>query len=247
MNGPFRSYGFPWHNREVKNKMNCIINVGVGAWHPRGSQRLAETMVHPDMGNFQGTVKCWKDEYPPGSPTHQDIPYGFKPYAFKWAMEQGYDNVLWCDSAVYAQHDVRPIFDHIEKHGHFILRNGWTSANWCTDRQLEVFGYTRDEADKLPHPMACVVGLNLRDDIGDMIYDGYLSGVPLFPGPWSNKNKELGEDKRILGSRHDQAVLGLIMADVGLLEHYVNPQGWLHYYSKKDPGPESILLTQGMA
>lgn len=199
-----------------------------------------------DAVGFDGTYKAWINEYPPGCPSHQQTPYAFKPHAFKWAAAQGYDEVLWMDSAVWAQHDLKPIWDKIDHDGYFVLQNGWTSGHWCSDRQLEAFGLTREQAFEIPHPMACVVGVNIRHAKGiDLLHD-YYKYIDLFPGPWTNDGQQVSKHPDVLGTRHDQAVLGLIMHKYKL--NYTYPQGWIEYLPSRNQqvADESVLLTQGM-
>ena len=58
-----------------------------------------------------------------GCQSHAVIPYQFKPYAIKKAIEKGAEIVLWCDSPIHAVQDLRPIFDHIEKYGFMFFNN----------------------------------------------------------------------------------------------------------------------------
>ena len=221
--------------------MNCIINVSNGAWYPTGAMRQRKSLRAVGYG---GKYHSWVNSYPEGCPSHQAAPYAFKPYAFKWAIKQGYDSIIWMDSAVWAKKNPQPIFDQIDKDGYFVLQNGWTSGEWCTDRQLQAFDLTREEALKIPHPLACVVGINIARSEGLELFREYIKNVNLFPGAWTNENGEVSPDKRVLGSRHDQAVLGLIMHKLKLKYTFPRVDGeWLDY---KITNKESILLTQGM-
>lgn len=219
--------------------MNCIINVATsGAWYERGSQRLAESLAPV---NYMGEIKIWSGMYPEGCPPHSEIPYGFKPHAFKWAKEAGMKKVIWMDSSVWAQKDIQPIFDIIEKQGYMILRNGWTTGNWSTDEQLSAYNLTREEAFSVPHAMANVIGINFDSYIGNLIFEEYFNNQHLFKGAWKNENGEVSADKRVLGSRHDQTILSLIVHKYKL--ELTNPQGIIDYNTGNT---ESILLTQGL-
>lgn len=216
--------------------MNCIINVSINYWYTQGGERLRNSL----LSNFSGDVKIWNQNIP-GCPRHSEIPYAFKAHAFKWAKDKGYANALWCDSAVWAQHNVQPVFDQIEQDGYFVLRNGWSTGNWSSDQQLNAFGYTRDQAYEIPHALACVFGINFSHPTGTTIFNEYFNNQHLFKGSWKNENKHLGTDERIMGTRHDQTILSLIIYKHGL--DFTNPQGWIDYSPENK---EAIFLSQGM-
>lgn len=218
--------------------MNCIINVGIGAWHPEGSKRLFGSLT---IINYSGQAKTWTENLPDGCPPQHELPYAFKPHAFKWAKENGMKKVIWMDSSVWAQKALDPIFEIIEKQGYMILRNGWTTGEWSTDEQLSAYGLTREEAFSIPHAMANVIGINFDSEIGNTIFEEYFNNQHLFKGAWKNENGEVSADKRVLGSRHDQTILSLVVHKYKL--ELTNPQGIVDYTITNE---NSILLTQGI-
>jgi hypothetical protein len=144
------------------------------------------------------------------------------------------------DSAVWIQHDIEPLFEQIEQDGYLIFRNGWTQANWSTDAQLEAFDLTRDEAETMSHPMACVIGFNVNDETIDWIHD-YINKYPLFVGDWNNNGNVCSQDVRCQGSRHDQTILGFIANQYGL--KFTNTEGLISYDVNDS---NSLLLSQGI-
>jgi hypothetical protein len=133
----------------------------------------------------------------------------------------------------------------MKRDGYFVLRNGWTTGNWSSNEQLAAFGYTREEAYSIPHAMACVFGLNFDHPNGQAIFQEYFDKISLFRGKWTNENNHLGDDPRIMGTRHDQTILSLIIHKHGF--NFTNPQGFLHYINDKEElDKESIFLSQGM-
>lgn len=219
-----------------------IINVGVGGWHPKGSQRLGDSIasIHPELWESQDIqFMSWTTEYPVGSPTHQQAPYGFKPYAFLWAIENNYDIAIWADSAVWPKKSIHPLIDIINKQGHLLFQNGWTSGEWMCDNQMEALGLTRDEALQIPHLMACVMGFDLRNERSIEFLKQWISYTKDFLGEWTNTGL-CSEDKRVLGSRHDQTFASVISHRLGM--DWTNPKGLVSY----DINEDSILVTQGM-
>jgi hypothetical protein len=214
----------------------CIVSFATGRYTTVLDRLMASHTP------FEDTIDLiyLKDRYPDGCPTHQEVPYAFKSFCIKDAIELGYTSILWMDSAVWIQHDVNKLFDIIEEKGYLILRNGWTQANWSTDAQLEAFNLTRDEAETMPHPMACVIGFHVNENTVDWIHD-YINKYPLFVGAWNNSGNVCSQDMRCLGSRHDQTILGFIANQYGL--EFTNTEGLISYDVNDS---NSILLSQGI-
>lgn len=211
-----------------------ILNVGVGGWHPKGSRRLSASIV------TQGRdIKTWTNEYPLDCPPHAEANYAFKPYAFKWAMEQGYDIAIWMDSAVWAKKSIDPLIEIIQKQGHLLFKNGWTASDWLCDNQLECLNLTREEAKTLPHMMANVMGFDLNNPMSKNFLDAWIIYANCFSGEWTNTGK-CSQDTTVLGSRHDQAFASVISHKLGM--EWSDPNGLISYNVNED----SILVTQGM-
>lgn len=192
-----------------------IVNFGRGGWYPDGTRRLFRQCR--DFGvPFQG----W-DNYPPECPTHFDVPYAFKPAVVRHARKEGFDIVVWADSSASLQHDPVPLFDHIREHGVFVSANGWNCAQWTSDECLRIMGVTRDEAEKMPHASALVIGFDFRDVTACTLFSKWAEGATngAYIGPWKNIPKTekqtfreawCSDDPRCLGHRHDQSVLSIV-------------------------------------
>ena len=125
----------------------CILNVAVGGWYPRGQARLRDSLK---QHGFQSDFLCWCDQWPPGSPPHQDVPYAFKSYAFQEAVRRGYESIFWLDASCWAIRPVEPMFDEMEAQGHLFSAEGSVVGNWIKDEALAIFGLSRDDAMKIP-------------------------------------------------------------------------------------------------
>ena len=86
--------------------------------YQRAMKRLEDSL---QQTGFDGQFLGYTDYAEIGSPTHKgdanSVPYAFKAFSIKKAMESGADLLLWCDSPVYATKSIQPIFDHINEHG----------------------------------------------------------------------------------------------------------------------------------
>lgn len=215
----------------------AVLCVGVGGWHPKGVQRLKNTLLFDEVFKFDTIT--WTDAYPPDSPTHYQTPYAFKAFAFEYAKKLGYDIVLWLDSSIYAKHSIQPIIDQIKHDGHFMLKNGWKAGEWLCDNQIEALGLTREESMQFDQLVGGCIGLDFRNKTSMQFFNEYFESTKRWKGEWKNTG-ECSCDNRVLGSRHDQAFASVISQRLGMKWH--DCAGWLSYNRNDD----TILIAEGM-
>lgn len=213
----------------------CVASFGMGGWYPRGVQRLRESLEPYPYELIA------PPDYPEGCPNHYTIPYAFKIYVIRQAAER-YPVVLWIDASGWIQHNPAPIFDLIRKEGVMIMHNsGQVNGHWCSDRQLEAFGYTRDEAMLQPHVSSGLIGFDFSSTRGADIFEQWAAAMPLFKGAWRNTHQTESKDPRCLGSRHDQSAIALIAVKNGIT--LTEPDGIVSF-DVTDRRP--MILMQGM-
>ena len=183
---------------------NCIINVGIGGWYPSGTQRLRDTTIEY-LNNID--ILTWSDILPEGARSHKESNYGFKTYAFREAFAKGYENVLWCDSSIYAIKDIHSIFEKLNKDGHYFIDNGFSLAETATDRLLNFESMSRLEASSIPELTTCVFGIT------EKVLNVYLQWLiyeqnDLFNGSRTHDPKDSGHPM-FKFCRHDQSALSL--------------------------------------
>jgi hypothetical protein len=198
---------------------NVIICSGVGGWYPKGVERLEQSLK--DVG-WGGSVLTWKDEYPPGSPPHQANPYAFKLFALEEARRQGFRNVLWCDSSVWATKNPEPVFSIIQNQGYYLWECGYMCNSWTNDATLQAFGISRQEAAVIKMISANIMGFDFEHPTAKAFMDRYrwAFGQGLFKGPWTRQEGDQ-EPPDYLGHRHDQSSASLIAHELGM-----NIEGW---------------------
>lgn len=207
----------------------AIVSCGVGGWYPRGIKRLEASLIHH---GWAGATQLYRDEWPSGSPTHQDQPYGFKLGAIQHARATGHDRVLWLDSSAWAIKNPRPIFDRIQEEGHYFWTSGYNCARWCNDRCLEYFQVTREFAATIPMIYALVVGLDFRNERSRRFFDRWQQALNdgIFNGIWQDH-------------RHDQSCASIIAFQEGM--SIDNTHDLCHLYEPNMP--ETVCLTfQGL-
>lgn len=215
--------------------IDCIVNVGFGAWYAKGSRRLERSLIHH---GFPGAIKCWTDELPPGSPTHQECPYGMKPHAIQWALDQGHKSILWLDSSAWCVKYPRVHEQAMGRDGYYLVGNGeWRADQWTNDACLQHFGITREQARDIPLVSGGIIGLDFRNEIAREFMARYKNAkeAGVFKGSWTAVSSE-GSGDRYRGHRHDQSCASIIAHQLGLLLH---PEETYDMYYKPDM-PETV-------
>lgn len=224
----------------------AIINVAFNVRYPTAQQRLIQTLEHH---GFTGEKYLWTDAYPEESPRHHVVPYGFKTHAFVVARRHGHRVVLWCDAALVAMRDIRPLFDAIERQGHLLISLGLPCGQWCSDKALPLLGVTREEAWRIPSLTGSLMGLDFghgRTREFFRRWHGLSVGADAFRAPWENdphaaqgwslwvpRSGFVSADPRVLGHRHDQTCASVIAHQLGMelteargLFAYGTPEEW---------------------
>ena len=237
----------------------CIINFANGNGHPgyiKGQRRLVESLK---TVNFDGDQLIFTNENQIGAQPHSQVPYGFKAHALKYAIDKGYESILWCDSSIWAIKPLDPIFNEIETNGYCFFHNCDTGP-FASDASLVSFGITREEAFQIPMLVGGCFGLNMKTDICKeyfkRFYEKAVDGVT-FQGSWTNHNNEVSLDPRVKGHRHDQTAASIITYQLGMkliiphltyFQYYQNPTNTT-YEANPDMSminPTVLLVAQGM-
>lgn len=184
----------------------------------------------------------WKDRWPPGSPSHAEANYAFKAHALSFAAECGATSLLWLDVSCYAVAPLEPLWEHIEREGHFLggepqldPETGLVDpkqpatfdslGEWSGDLALETFGLSRDDAMRAVLLSGCCIGLDLRRERSRTFLDRLLSyATPEhFNGTHTSgvlgklggsARRPVSTDPRCKGHRSDEVYMALLARDL---------------------------------
>ncbi len=221
------------------NVKHCIINASNGAgWYPKGTERLKRSLIHH---GYSGDILTWNDW--PNDNFDKSCPYNIKAAAFQEAIKMGYTHILWLDCSVWAIQDPNKIFDVINEQGHYFWSSGYNCAQVCSDKCLQYFETSRDEAEKMIDCSTSMFGINLyNEDSARFIYrfmkaakDGAFTG--------SREHDGQSKDARFLFHRQDQSCASIILNKLGMKIH--DPGQYSSYY-QKEVGESVIFLMRGM-
>jgi hypothetical protein len=174
--------------------------------------------------------ECLLFESSHGFTSHHVIPYAFKVDALRRAFGVA-DTALWVDAPVYPSglSGLEPIFNHIRKKGYLFKDSGFRNSEWCNDRSLAAFGFTRDEAESQKHAETGILGICVSHMAGRLVWEEFSSNTDLFRGSWSNVDGKESKDIRCKGHRHDQSIISLIAARHSLDVDDVISRGWFKF------------------
>jgi hypothetical protein len=214
----------------------AILNVATGPYVAL-QERLVKSLARV---GWNGGLLTWTNELPPGSPSHELAPYGFKLYAISEALKKGYTSMLWLDAPCVASKPLAPVFEKIERDGHCFVSGDERLGNWASDDCLAAFGIPRDAAMSISLLNGAFIGLDLEHSrtrewyrrIVQQCEAGLFRGAALSehaPADVRARNVDkdtghLSNDPRCWGHRHDEAV-GSCLAP--LLGMDFTPQGEL--------------------
>lgn len=208
-----------------------VVSFADGAGHyAKGLMRLEQSLKQT---NFDGHFKGINDYGHIGSPLHKNapgsVPYAFKAYSIKKAMNEGARYILWCDSVVYATKSIQPVFNHIAEHGYLFFDNiGYSIGDYTSDACLAHWDMDRAQAFAHPMIMACVMGFDTQHIDAQRFLNGYLQaaddGISYRNNTpdvdkysdWDNTHLQVSNDMRVKGHRHDQSVASILCAQLGL-------------------------------
>lgn len=207
----------------IVNDLKLVMNLAVGAWYPQGQSRLLATLADEDSD-------LWMYRHYPGDcPTHEEVPYGFKPYLFNQARAKGYSHAFWLDSSCVL---AKPLpWDVLDEQGYFLGLEGWKVGEWCNDQAKELLAIT-DEELEAPLMEGKIIGINFHSRVANEWLDAWTAAAQsgAFRGSWDNH-------------RHD-ITCGAVLAHrrgMTLTPHPVTIGG-----PSDPPHPDSFVKAQGM-
>lgn len=213
------------------NYTKAIINLATGSY-VKGQDRLRDSLKNV---GYQGDFLGWTAEHQIGAPPHADNPYAFKIHGFREAERQGHRFILWLDASVWAIKDVKPIFDHIEKHGYICQEAGHLVGNWVNQNCLDYFKITREEAMKMVmYGNAGFLGLDLWDTRANAFLHSWEKSM--LAGAFKGSHSD---------HRHDMSAGSIIANKLNMT--YQKGGEWLAYASPEDEVNDTIILkAQGL-
>lgn len=166
------------------------------------AERLKESL---NQVNFTGDFYLFTEQNL-DFPSHELVPYAFKPYAIKKVKDMGYDIVIWADSSIIAFKELNNFIEFVNKTGFVFFDNiGYSIADFTNKTCLDKMNFTNEEAKNNPMIMACLMAFYFNNEMACDIFNDYFnSAIPeIYYGSWQNH-------------RHDQSAMSIILAKKGI-------------------------------
>ena len=193
-------------------KPGIFLSVGIGPWYNFGVERLGGSLR--DKG-WDGDMRLFKDEWPDARFSDNCV-YACKPAAFQWAIDQGYETIIWADASVTAIRNPGPMVAEVNQKGYWLGQSGYNCAQVCSDNMLRYFGVDRDWAETIPDSATGLFGVNLSNPVArEMIRLWIKAGQE---GAFTGSRHHAGQsgDPRFLFGRQDQAAMSVIAGMMGV-------------------------------
>lgn len=196
-----------------------FLSVGIGAWYPAGVDRLRSTLL---AQQWPHDIKMWKDEWPhPLFP--RECVYTVKASAFQWAIDNGYETIIWGDASITAVRPMGAFVEAINAKGYWIGQSGYNCAQVCGDKMLDYFGVTRNEAENMCDTATGLFGVNLANPVvNEMIHSWIQAGRD---GAFAGSREHGGQstDPRFCFGRQDQSALSVCAGKLGVkLDNFID-------------------------
>ena len=212
--------------------VSCCYSEGRPDYYKKFADRLEASLdkFHPDLSRI-----IWRDSWPPGSPSHSQLHYGFKFYAMQHAFTRGYSQVIWLDAGTELLAPMHPVLDRLNQNGHALLTGPDVLGEWISDGALAYLGATREQAMGLKLAGGCLIGLDLDFVKAAVFFNHYArlaketrhfmcyhteqsvkDGVMRSVLVTDVDNVPLSDDPRVKGHRSDEACFSIIMDQLGM-------------------------------
>lgn len=215
-----------------------IVNLAIRGRenYPLGQVRLAASLKRQ---GYDGETLLFTG-YPPGSPTHQEVPYAFKYYAMQIAFDKGADLVLWLDSSVVAIKPVAMLWHTLNKNGILLFRNrGCQCHAWTAKSTLDKMNCSLQEAKQAEQVFGGVVGYSKHNAQAMSVF---MKMQELSKDGISFQGMGGSPDPQFVAHRHDQSCLSIIVHRRKLPKQ---EPGYLKY--SRDVNADTVLELRGVA
>lgn len=221
------SLGINKHKQENKDNKLILSNFS------ESLEYLSESLRE---SGFSGEIITWDDEYPAGSPKHEDSPMGFKPFCMLEAKRRGYSKVFWIDSSFRINNSFDSLVARLNRLGYVMFYAPHNLGQYCKDDALKTLGISREQSFRMPSLSSSFIGLDLNREIclkflnrwSELAVDGVTFSGPKWSGikGWP-KTASLHPD--VKGHRHDQTAASVIALKLQMWH-------WLPYKDMKTYG-----------
>lgn len=159
-------------------------------------------MIYPDAKLF-----FWTNEMPPGSRSFSDSLYGFKPHAVKYALDQGYQKVMFFDPACILMKPIDFYQSKVKEYGVCCAQDDNKLSPFCGERGLKYYGYSREDIKDFHLVGGSFYYFDFSLNLSRLIFDDWLSAEKL--GLFGSQSEQASG--QLQGHRNDEAMMALAL------------------------------------
>jgi len=160
-------------------------------------------------------------------PSHDTVPYGFKPRIMEISHDSGYKKVLWCDSTIFFVKNPEELWEKADR-GVLLFENPGCPENvWTSDDCLAKIGCSIEEATTITQTMACAMGFDFKNKKAVEVFNEWLE---ISKDGVSFQGRSLSSRPEFRGHRHDQSVISYLAHKHGIAKI---PYGVLSYWNDR--------------
>jgi hypothetical protein len=142
---------------------------------------------------------------------HRQFPYMFKSYIIQYAKEQGYDQVMWCDSSIVILKNPEHYFKLAEEIGVVLFdADKAIEADWTADYTLEQMECPIEYARQINQCSAGVMLFDFRREFTNKIFDDFIYFCSFL-----NIHKGKSTRPEFKDHRHDQSIISYLIRKHG--------------------------------
>lgn len=237
---------------------SCVLTAHNNqGWYPRGQKRLISSLnlhgnkhdvlalsIEPFQGGWRvegsiNSVPITPVNYPQYK---SDCVYTLKAAAFQYALDQGYELMLWLDCSVWAIKDIEPVFDIVAEQGHYFWRSGYSLGQTCSTACLNYFKIDREEAFDIHDSSTSMFGLYIANEKSLEFLSRWLKAAKEHQFHGSRDAIEGREGReQLFEHRQDQSVASALIHLMNLTYH--EPLDISSYANESGNYPDSVRLV----
>lgn len=187
----------------------CFVSVAFGDKRYIEQQaRLKHSIlqIYPDAPLF-----FWTNEMPPGSRSMNESLYGFKPHAVKYALDQGYKQIMFFDPAIILVKPIDFYQDIVKDYGVLAAQDDNKLTKFCYDKALDSYYITREDIKDWHLVGGSFYYFDFDFTLCKTIFNTWLSSE--LRGLFGSQKEQASE--QLKGHRNDEAMMALALYTSG--------------------------------
>lgn len=161
---------------------------------------------------------------------HKEASHQFKSFILQFAKEEGYEQVMWCDSAVLILKNPQKYFDLAEEIGVVLFdAKDCNEAEWTADISLELMGCSIEYARSINQCYSGVMLFDFRVEKANSVLDDFTY-YSFDKDICNGIGGSIREEFKV--HRHDQSIISYVIRKHGLYSLNFGGYIWSGFLNK---------------